>query len=143
MTTDTRQADGMGQAHRKEVNMQTVHNRRLPSMRRNLLGGFLHKAYAFNSSKTRQFIRRLIARMEGGEIMSVTLRDIMLTYHKVRIGSYTHGCFLPLQFDKNTTIGNYCSIASQVRAMNRNHPMNYKSMHGFFLILFWGCARKI
>ena len=34
--------------------------------------------------------------------------------------------------DRHTTVGRYCSIATTVRVMNRNHPMNYKSMHAFF-----------
>jgi acetyltransferase-like isoleucine patch superfamily enzyme len=46
---------------------------------------------------------------------------------------YTHGgCFVPGKFDRFTTIGRYCSIAMTATAMNRNHPLGYKSTHAFF-----------
>jgi acetyltransferase-like isoleucine patch superfamily enzyme len=34
--------------------------------------------------------------------------------------------------DKHTSIGRYSSIAVTARAMNRNHPMEFKSMHALF-----------
>ncbi|UCD00312.1 MAG: CatB-related O-acetyltransferase [Phycisphaerales bacterium] len=46
---------------------------------------------------------------------------------------YSHGgCFVPGSVGPGTTIGRYCSIASGVRILNRDHPMDFKSMHAFF-----------
>lgn len=70
---------------------------------------------------------------EGGEMLSSTLRKIFLKHWGVEIGKYTHGgCFVPWNFDRSTKIGRYCSIAMDCRAMNRNHPLNFKSMHAYF-----------
>ena len=71
--------------------------------------------------------------MEGGEFYSKTAREIFKEYWDVDIGMYTHGgCFNIWQFDRKTTIGRYCSIARTAYAINRNHPMDYKSTHAFF-----------
>ena len=75
----------------------------------------------------------IVLKMEGGMLYSITLRRILARYHKVQIGLYTHGsCFEPGNFDKFTTVGRYCSIGANVKVFNRNHPMNFKSMHAFF-----------
>jgi acetyltransferase-like isoleucine patch superfamily enzyme len=93
----------------------------------------LYQAYSFRNNRLRKFLQKIIKRKEGGEYYSLTLRRIFKDYHYVEIGLYSHGgCFISSQMDKYTKIGRYCSIASTVRIMNRNHPMNYQSMHGFF-----------
>lgn len=95
--------------------------------------GLLVRLYARNNIRLRRFILKLANRFDGGEFCSETLREIFRRYHKVEIGMYTHGgCFVPGQIDRYTTIGRYCSIARTMRAMNRNHPMGFKSMHAFF-----------
>jgi acetyltransferase-like isoleucine patch superfamily enzyme len=54
-------------------------------------------------------------------------------YYGVDVGMYTMGgCFMPYAFGRNTTIGRYTSIALSAFAATDNHPMHYKSMHGFF-----------
>ena len=93
----------------------------------------LFHLYRFKRFGIRPLIRRVIKRIEGGDLYSLTLRRIFKEYHKVEIGLYTDGsCFEPWVMDKNTTIGRYCSIASGVRAMNRNHPMDHRSTHALF-----------
>ncbi len=83
--------------------------------------------------KLRRFILNRIKSVEGGEYYSPTLRKIFLEYYGVEIGIHTHGgCFVPGNYDHHTKIGRYCSIAMTSRAMNRNHPMEYKSMHAYF-----------
>lgn len=81
----------------------------------------------------RKLLRKLILRLEGGQIYSVTIRKIFSKYHNVQIGMYTHGsCFEEGNFDRYTTVGRYCSIAADVHVFNRNHPMDFKSTHAFF-----------
>ena len=96
------------------------------------LSSLLYKMYG-GRGIVRKLTTRLICHLEGGEYYSQTLRRIFKDYHGVEIGLYSHGgCFVPGQFDRFTSIGRYCSMAKSLRAMNRNHPLEYKSMHGFF-----------
>jgi acetyltransferase-like isoleucine patch superfamily enzyme len=81
----------------------------------------------------RLLARRLINRLEGGEIHSDTLRVIFRRHHGVDVGAYTHGgCFVPHSFGPNTTIGRYSSIARTAFAATLDHPTQSKAMHGFF-----------
>ena len=96
-------------------------------------GKLLYWFYGIGNYRIRNFILKIIQKLEGGELYSETLRKIFKEYYKVNIGMYTHGgCFVPGQIDKFTTIGRYCSIARSVRVMNRNHPMDFRSTHAFF-----------
>ncbi|OLT21971.1 hypothetical protein BJF81_14090 [Ornithinimicrobium sp. CNJ-824] len=84
-------------------------------------------------STGRSTARRLINRLEGGEIYSDTLRDIFRRYHGVDVGAYTHGgCFVPHAFGPRTTIGRYSSVARTAFAATLDHPTQLKGMHGFF-----------
>ena len=75
----------------------------------------------------------LARRLEGHEFYSATLRDIIAAYHGVRVGAYSYGpCLEPGAFPKGVTVGRYVSIASGVRVLNRNHPMDRLSTHPFF-----------
>lgn len=89
--------------------------------------------YPRSGHRTQSFLRRLAARLEGGEFRSVTLRRLFAEYHGVTIGLYTHGeCFQPFMVDPNTTIGRYTSIAKGARILNHNHPLGFKSTSGLF-----------
>lgn len=83
------------------------------------------------------YLRKLVIKtataMEGGELLSPTLRQIFKGFYQVDIGLYSYGgCFEPGTFDKHTTVGRYCSVARGVRVFNRNHPMEFKSTHPYF-----------
>lgn len=94
---------------------------------------FFHKIYSINNKSLRKGIIAFVKKLEGGEFYSITLRSILETYHNVKIGLYSHGgCFVPGQVDPQTEIGRYCSIARNCRIFNRNHPVDFKSMHAFF-----------
>lgn len=85
----------------------------------------------------RAFIKKLVIKivnnLEGGESYSQTLREIFRRYYELDIGMYTHGgCFVPFSFGRKTTIGRYSSVAHSAFGATLNHPMHYKSMHGFF-----------
>jgi acetyltransferase-like isoleucine patch superfamily enzyme len=98
-----------------------------------LFSRMLFRLYKVNRPRVRDLVLNLVRRMERGDIYSPTLRDIFRVYHEVSIGLYSlGGCFKRNAMDRHTTIGRFCSIASGVRAMNRNHPMSFKSMHAFF-----------
>jgi len=96
----------------------------------------LYNCYKIQNHRIRSLIIKTLKRLEGGDFYSYTLRKIFKDYHNIDIGMYTYGgCFVPSQVDPYTTIGRYTSIAQNIRLFNRNHPMEFKSMHGFFLIL--------
>ncbi len=89
--------------------------------------------YGVSRGSVREVIVKLVKKLEGGEMYSPTLREIFRVHHGVDIGLYTHGgCFHPYSFGEQTTIGRYSSIAATAFAATDNHPMHYKSMHGFF-----------
>jgi acetyltransferase-like isoleucine patch superfamily enzyme len=93
----------------------------------------LFRLYGIQRQHLRKFVIWLIGKIEKGECYSTTLRDIFRHYHKVDIGMYTHGgCFREWAVDPETTIGRYCSIAAGVRILTENHPMTFRSTHGFF-----------
>ena len=98
------------------------------------LGKILYVLYGFyRGRRYRGLIRYLLLKREKGPFYSVTLRQIFRDYHQVSIGMYTQGsCFELNNFDRHTIVGRYCSIAANVKVFNRNHPMDFKSMHGFF-----------
>ena len=76
---------------------------------------------------------RMAARLEGGELFSITAREILEKLHGVSIGAYSYGeCFRPGVFPWGTTIGRYVSMAAHVRFFHRDHPIDRISMHPFF-----------
>lgn len=101
--------------------------------RRAFLGRMLYRLYGIRRARVRSFSLKLLDATEGGQLYSLTMREIFRDYHKVNIGLYSMGgCFKPGVIDKHTTIGRYCSFATSIRVMNRNHPLESKSTHAFF-----------
>lgn len=93
----------------------------------------LMKLYGTRRRAARSLALRLATQSEGGEFRSTTLRAIFSTFHGVDVGMYTHGgCFSAHAFGPGTTIGRYSSIARTAFAATLNHPMDRKSMHGYF-----------
>lgn len=93
----------------------------------------LVQRYGVSRGAIRRMIITVVRNHEGGEMYSSTLREIFRVHYGVEIGMYTHGgCFRPFSFGRNTKIGRYTSVAATAFAATDNHPMHYKSMHGFF-----------
>ncbi len=111
--------------------------------RKSVLSALAIFLYRINRERVRSYIRRFIHKREGGDFFSVTLREIYQRFHQVKIGMYTQGAFSkPGQIDRFTDIGRYCSLASNVRIMNRNHPLEFKSTHAFFFNPRLGYCRE-
>jgi virginiamycin A acetyltransferase len=103
------------------------------------LTDFLYRLYRIDNHRVRNLVRLCVRKLEGGDFYSETLRRIFREYHNVDIGMYTHGgCFEPFHVDPCTTIGRYCSIAPTARMINRDHPVGFKSSHGFFYVSVLG-----
>lgn len=93
----------------------------------------LFNLFKINNHRIRKYIINFLIKFEGGAFYSKTLRKIFKHYFDIKIGLYTYGsCFEIGNFDRHTSVGRYCSIATGVRVINRNHPMEFKSMHAFF-----------
>jgi len=104
-----------------------------PNKLQRMLAEFLCNLYKPSPRKIRYLLRWAISALDGGEIFSTVLRKIFKNYYDIDIGMYTHGsCFSMNMFDRFTKIGRYCSIGTGAKAFNRNHPMSFKSTHGFF-----------
>lgn len=94
---------------------------------------WLVRRFGSSRGSIRRLIQKYVTDNEGGQNYSTSLRRIFRMYYGVDVGMYTMGgCFIPYAFGRNTTIGRYTSIALSAFAATDNHPMHYKSMHGFF-----------
>jgi virginiamycin A acetyltransferase len=98
-----------------------------------MLPFLLFSLYRIPRGHVRNLVLWMVKKLEHGEFYSITLRKIFKHFHDVDIGMYTHGsCFQIYAADRGTTIGRYCSIARGVRILTENHPLEFKSTHGFF-----------
>jgi acetyltransferase-like isoleucine patch superfamily enzyme len=77
-------------------------------------------------------IKRVIGQLEGGEMRSATLRQIMRRCHGVDVGAHSYGCFDPVRFPHGTRVGRYVSVGPGVAAYRRNHPLDRLSLHPYF-----------
>lgn len=74
-----------------------------------------------------------IVQAEGGEMYSLTLRDILDRYHGVRVGNFSYGSLLRIGYcDANTDIGAYVSIGPNVRRFGAAHPLKHAALHPLF-----------
>jgi amino acid adenylation domain-containing protein len=89
-------------------------------------------AYGLQRASVRRFLTRVILKLEGGAIFSVTLRKLYAKHHDIVIGDYTGVDFSPLRLKEKTRIGRYCSIYPTVTFQNAEHPRNTISTHGIF-----------
>lgn len=87
--------------------------------------------YRVNNHVLRHCLRAIIAKIEGGQAFSLTLRKLTWDYHGVSIGIGTYGpCFSPEQTwtgKGNLSVGKFTSIANGVCIYSRNHPYWYAS----------------
>lgn len=88
--------------------------------------------YKNKNGHWRKFLRRMIIRLENGEMYSKTLRKIFKDYHNIEIGMYSYGCFNLENIQPGVQIGRYCSFARNVFIRVGNHPLNFRSLHPFF-----------
>lgn len=66
-------------------------------------------------------------------MFSETWRRIFYNYYGVTVGEFSYGPGLqPGLFSSGTTVGAYCSIASGVQVLRRNHPADWVSQHPLF-----------
>lgn len=109
-----------------------------------MICNLLYHLYAIQSRIARNLIRIVVLRLEGGPLYSKTIRRIFKKYYDVEVGMYSYGaCFEPFVADKQTRIGRYCSIAKGTKIVNHNHPLDFKSTHGFFFSPIFGQCKEL
>jgi hypothetical protein len=91
----------------------------------------LARLYRFLPGRMRGAARRLITRLEGGEMLSSSLRTVMQKHHGIEVGLHSYGCFDPARFSW-CTIGRYVSVGPGARCFRRNHPTDRLSQHPYF-----------
>ena len=102
-----------------------------------LLAGRSHRARKLRPLYRFSILRPVIARaaksLEGGEMFSQTLRDILREVHGVQVGLYSYGpCLTPGALPRGTCIGRYCSLGADIKVFRRNHPKERISSHPLF-----------
>jgi acetyltransferase-like isoleucine patch superfamily enzyme len=112
--------------------MTGIHNTvSSPEGRSRLPAHLLARAYGLLPGRLQGLARRLIGRMEGGEMLSLSLRSVMQHHHGIDAGLHSYGCFDPARFS-SCSIGRYVSIGPGVRVFRRNHPTDRISLHPYF-----------
>lgn len=100
-------------------------------MRNSLIGRFVVRKFRALPFKSR--ILRLVTKIEGGQLYSSSLREVLQLYHGVEVGAFSYGSLLELGMaDRYTRIGRYVSIGPNVRRFGAAHPVNALSMHPFW-----------
>lgn len=93
----------------------------------------LYRLYAVKKHRLRDIILQAVATLEGGQMLSSTLRRIFSDYHQIEIGLYSYGgCFDLHRIRPFTKIGRFCAFAPNVCIFNANHPLQFKSTHPYF-----------
>lgn len=83
--------------------------------------------------RLRKFSLGMICRIEGGEMYSPTLRELLRRFYDVEVGMYSYGPLIwPGILPAGTKIGNYCSLAPGIKAFRRNHPVHRLALHPLF-----------
>lgn len=111
------------------------------------MGPALFRLYGLTSSgSVRRLLRRIILRLEGGELFSVTIRKMFSVYHQREVGMYSGGAALMENSlpdgPPGVTIGRYTSLARGMRAFNADHPVGRKSTHAIFYHPAFGFSEK-
>lgn len=97
----------------------------------------------FARRSIRWLIRRMVMKLEGGELYSLTLRRIYKEHYGIAIGMYSYGCFDLHNFPSGTVIGRYCSFANGVAILNANHPVDRIALHPFFYNPVFGVVNDL
>lgn len=92
----------------------------------------LAPAYGIRRGSVRRLLTRMILKLEGGALFSVTMRKLFAKHHDIFVGDYTGVEFSAILLKEKTRIGRYCSIYPTVTFQNAEHPRNTVSTHGIF-----------
>jgi virginiamycin A acetyltransferase len=76
---------------------------------------------------------RIVTRLEGGEFVSDSLRQVLSRHYGIHAGAHSYGSLLsPGMSDRFTYIGRYVSIGPNVRRFGAAHPVSSLTMHPYW-----------
>jgi acetyltransferase-like isoleucine patch superfamily enzyme len=102
-------------------------------LRRSFAAGRLAPVLARGGGRAERAAVALALRLEGGPFRSATARDLLRERRGVAVGAWSYGaCLRPGQLPPGVTVGRYVSMATQVSAFRRDHPVERLSMHPLF-----------
>ncbi|MEO0477154.1 MAG: CatB-related O-acetyltransferase [Planctomycetota bacterium] len=106
-------------------------------LRRHGFAGMIHLGYKLmQGSRRGKFARfwcAIAARLEGGEMRSATLRELLSNDWYVHLGAYSYGsCSLPGYWPPSVSVGRYVSVGPNVAVYTQNHPLDRISTHPYF-----------
>jgi virginiamycin A acetyltransferase len=77
--------------------------------------------------------RLLIRYLDGGEVRSQLLRELLARYQRVEVGAYSYGPILRWgRLPRGSRVGSWCSIGRDFLVRRRNHPIDRITQHPFF-----------
>lgn len=100
---------------------------------KSIIGNILLKS-AIKFRRLEKYAIPYFIKREGGEIRSQSLRSFYRKVYRIDAGLYTYGCFTPgFNFGGGKiSIGRYSSIASGVKFLGANHPIDHFSSSAVF-----------
>lgn len=106
-------------------------------LRRHGLSGLIRLGYRATQGQRRSKLARLwcalAARLEGGEMRSATLRELLSKDWYVHLGAHSYGpCSKPGYWPPSVSVGRYVSVGPNVAVYTQNHPLNRVSTHPYF-----------
>lgn len=100
-------------------------------MRSSVFGRFVVSNYL--RLPVRSKVLAIAVKLEGGPMLSTSLREVLRDYFKVTVGDFSYGSLLHPGFaDAYTIIGRYVSVGPGVRRIGAAHPLDSVSMHPFW-----------
>lgn len=101
----------------------------------------LVKLYKINF--LRSFILRVLKKLMKNELDTSNLRKLFKQYHNIEIDEYSYGgCFDIHNIAPGTKIGKFCSIASGVMIISKNHDPNKITTHPFLFKPYLGVVKE-
>ena len=93
---------------------------------------FILKTLKFG--KLNNMIVSILSKIEGGQMCSKSLRLATKSKYNVSVGMYSYGSCFSRDFNLGgaVEIGNYCSVAENVRYFGANHPVESLSTSPLF-----------
>ena len=97
--------------------------------------------YRFNRKLLRNFLKKLILKLEGGSTLSVTMRKLFRQYYDIDVADFSSVPFDVMRLKESTTVGRFSTIYPTVQFQTADHPRNTLSTHGIFYHSGFGFSR--
>ena len=92
-----------------------------------------HMTQGSRRGKFARFWCALAARLEGGDMRSATLRELLSEDWYVHLGAHSYGpCSMPGYWPPSVSVGRYVSVGPNVAVYTQNHPLDRISTHPYF-----------